>query len=62
MTSVAGKPQNKAESPRASWPSERSNSALGDVIGEMMKEERRMEKQIYTMSGELTMKPHFMLV
>ena len=37
--SAAGRPQNKAESPRASRPSERSSSASGDVIGEMMKEE-----------------------
>ena len=40
MISVAGKPQNKAESPRASLPSERSSSALGaeSDICESMKE------------------------
>ena len=38
---TAGKPQNRADNPRASFPSERSNSALGGASG--MKERMKGE-------------------
>src|SRR5450432_4415758 len=50
MISVAGRPQNSADNPRASWPSERSSSVLGDVIGgnyegRMMNDETHLTRE-----------------
>src|ERR1019366_5493676 len=47
MSSVAGNPQNSADSPRASLPSERRSCGLGDVIagnyeGRMLNDETNL--------------------